>query len=410
MADGPPVRAVDRPLSESYLLKQIQLDLAHAMYDQIAWFIGECTLKIGPNGDTWTPQDQVILFEFNRDRSMDYFKIGFVNPAYTDDTKLVYGPARVVTGPDDNLGSKAARINNRGREATTHHVESTFEIAQSVESTFTQEFSFDVTLQNETTITEGSDEAGGKFEDKLTATFGTHFGNSKSRTTAQSTDQTDTIADDIPIDADDDVLITFSNAPITTHVPFSVDGFFDFGIEMTIPGWWDWAFGESSGEIKGGNPTWINAFRYDRQQPGWQKATRSRTGQDVHQGVGPDFTFSFDSLSDFMDVWWGISTDFPRLARDRKLVPAWWDDAATKANLISIEDPQRRKIVLAGTQVRTSKTATTMTITSLAGMSEDDANKVVEDIRNGADIQKLDVPGIKRGTPTAEKTVRTPVG
>ena len=412
VADGPPASATDRPLSESYLLKQIQADLAQAIYQQVAWFIGHPNAAVTMDGDSWTAQDQRFRFGFTDSKGITEWviaEIAFRDPGYTDDTKLVYGPTRMATGPDDNLGAKAARVNNRGREATTHHVESTFEVSQSVESTFTQDFSFDVTLENETTITEGSDEAGGKFEDKLTATFGSHFGNSKSKTTAESTDQTDTIADDIPIDADDDVLITFSNAPIETHVPFSVDGFFGFGIDLTLSGMWDWVAGESDGWHFGVNKSWVNAFRYDRQQPGWKKATRSRTGQDSGQGVGPDWTFSFGSLSDFMDVWYGISTDFPRLDRARKLVPAWWDDAATKANLLSIEDPQRRKIVLAGTQVRTSKTATTMTITSLGGMSEDDADDVLRRIRDGEDVFSIDVEGIKRGDPTSEKTTRAPV-
>ena len=414
IAADTPTSASGRPLSESYLIKQIQVDIAKSLWDQIQWFIGSTGATYDPTADSattwacaldsdeWTPDNQTIRWTIGDQQQFTCMTLTFKNPVYTDDTELVYGTPRVVTGVDQDLGSKAARVNNRGRETTTHEVESSFDITQSVESTFTQDFSFDVTVSNKTTISEGSEEAGGKFEDKLTATFGSHFGQSKSRTQAQATDQTDTIKDEIPIDADDDVLITFSNAPITTHVPFSVDGYIDFEIDLILPGAWDWAFGDTGGFAL--NKAWRDCFATDH-NPGWKNRGRHRTGQDTSESVGPTSTFSFNTLGEFMDIWWGVSTDWPLLAPERGCVPDWWHDPATQHSLTAIEDVQRRKIVMSGTQTRTSKTATTMTITSLGDCSLSDADGITADAKEGKDSS---VNCAKDLRSTADHTQRAP--
>ena len=85
-----------------------------------------------------------------------------------------------------------------------------------------------------------------------------------------------------------------------------------------------------------------------------------------------------------MDVWWGVSTDWPLLNRDHGCVPAWWDDQATQGNLTAIEDQDRRKIVLSGTQTRKSQTATTMTITDLGDCGDDVADGIAADAENAS--------------------------
>ncbi|MXY24984.1 MAG: hypothetical protein F4Y45_10740 [Acidobacteria bacterium] len=389
-----------RPLSESFLLKRIQVDIATALARQIGWFIGsedddwidDCPV----NGDHWTPDKQVVWFG-NPHRPC--LGISFSEPRYTDDTQLVYGPTRPVTGALDPLSSEAQRVTNNSPEPDTHHVEKKFDIAQSVESSFTQDMSFDVTLQNETSIQAGSAEAGGKLEDKLTATFGSHFGTSKTRTEAQATDQEDTIADDVTIDAHGDVLLEFSNAPVTVHVAFSVNGYYDFAVRLIIPGWWDWAYGGDDGRYR--NAAWRPCFA-TRENPGWANALHEREYWDVAEGVGATTYIDFASLADVLDVWWGVSTDWPLLNRDHGCVPAWWDDPATHANLTAIEDPERRKIVLAGTQTRTSKTATTMTITSLA--SCDDPEAILDQARHGQDWHDDCPSAEQRGTSESHRT------
>lgn len=373
--------SADRPLSESYLLKQIQLSLATDIAQQTGWFIGhqddDFLIDCAPDGDRWTVDNQAIWFG-NPDRPC--LGIRFSDPHYTDDTQLVYGTPRVVTGAFQNKQGEAQRIDAREHpDGDAHKVSKSFEISQSVESSFAQDFSFDVTLQNETEVEAGSAEAGGKFEDKLTATFGTHFGTQRSKTEAQATDQVDTIEDEFPVAGGSDTLVTFSNAPITEHVPFAVDGYYDFGIEMIIPGFWDWAYGGDDGRYH--NPTWRTCFA-TAENPGWKSGQHVREYWDVAEGVGPTTYLQFDSLANLMDIWWGVSTDWPLLGRDHDCVPTWWDDAATQGNLTAIESQDRRKIVLSGTQTRKSSTATTMTITDLSDCGDDVADGIASDAEN----------------------------
>lgn len=380
--DAPDVDA-GRPLSESFLLKRIQVGLATDIAAQVGWLLGptddnwltDCPV----DGDRWTPQDQVVWFG-NPDRPC--LGLRFTDPHYTDDTELSYGTPRVVTGALENKLGEAQRVDARDHpDGDTHKVSKSFEISQSVESSFSQDFSFDVTLQNETEVEAGSAEAGGKFEDKLTATFGTHFGTARTRTQAEATDQVDTIEDEFPIEGGSDTLVTFANAPITEHVPFSVNGYYDFDVELIIPGFWDWAYGGDDGRHY--NPAWRACFA-NSENPGWKSAQHTREYWDSAEGVGPTAYLQFDSLADLMDVWWGVSTDWPLLNRDHGCVPAWWDDQATQDNLTAIEDQDRRKIVLSGTQTRKSQTATTMTITDLGDCGGDVADGIAADAENAS--------------------------
>ena len=414
---------LDDPPSESYALREIQTNLArdiismwvtmsqpifanaNAINDGIP-FNGGCK----PNPYSWETQRMRVNFGPETDHNC--VAVTFVKVVYTDDTDLTYSNPRVVEGPLGNLpGSESdRRINNRDGSRTGEEleIEQSFTIEQSVESKSATDFSVDVTVESTTKVTVGGDEVGGSFEEELKTTFGSHFGQSEEETKAQSTAQTDSVKAAFTVSDGQDILAVFSNKPITTKVDYSVNGYYDFGIVLTLnhygDTWWNntrYNGGRWGSEIS--DAYWYELSRNNyfnrcfatNDNPGWRNRSIG-SGGPTHWGE-----FHFDSLQDFLDMFEGTNVDWPRLGDDDCSIErgitdyeGMWPHIADWIKLT--EDKHRRKIVLKGNQTRDSESAVRLTFYDLSKCSEDDADNAednAEDPTKAADQVLVGVNG-----------------
>jgi len=425
------------PPSESYALREMHISLARDIMGMFLtmsqpFFANTNAINDGiPSGNmlinpySWEKKNMRVNFGAESDKRG--FAVVFKNPIYTDDTDLKYGTPRVVEGPLGNLpGSESdRRVNNRyGTQPKELEIEEAFEISQSVESKAASEFSVDVTVESTTKVTVGGEETGGSFEEELKTTFGSHFGKSEEETKAESQTQTDSLKAAFSAEAGQDILATFSNKPLTTHVDYSVDGYYDFGITIIVNNidnaWWNntrYNGGRWGSEIS--DEDWYMSSRnnyYNRafatnDNPGY----RNRIGNTPYGWAG----FEFSSIQDFIDMFNGVHVDWPRLGdpdadieRGKTDYEGMWPGIARWIDLT--QDKQRRKIVLNGTQTRNSESAVRLTFYDLSGCPEADADNAednAEDPNKKADEVLVGVNGNNlldgcaqvKGTKTADR-------
>jgi len=387
------------PPSESYAIRQITLSLARDIAGSFATAVlpiyahhREDIEKTGviQNGCAMNPyswKKDHMRINFGPPSTKWCMSVTFSNPRYTDDTELVYGDPHLVESPDQNIPDAAFRIDNRNSEKEAlQTISKSFEVEQSVESSMSSTMTFDVTIGTETSV--GGEYAGASFEQSLSTEFHTGFEESKERTTAESKTRTDEFDTEYEVGEGRDVMFTFSNAPLTTTVDYSVDGYYDFDIKISgnnAANWW-WNNTRFNGGRYGSytpDDQWNLDSRYNfynrcfatDKNPGWKDRNQS-----ANEGW---FSISFTGLKDYADMFRGVHVDWPRFGdHDCSMelgetsyegmwpgVGDWLDD---------ILNPDRTKIVLTGTQTRSSASSTTLTITDLTGCTEDEAKAAAD--------------------------------
>lgn len=296
--------------------------------------------------DRWTKSNQYV-------RVGTYFACRFAVPHYGASTQMTYGKARIIQDLTENLaGSQDFVDNTNGTEPDDHKIARSVTLAHSVESSLTTDFSFDVTLQNTTTLKGGVPLVGAEVETQFTATFGSHFGQSATETKALNTSVTRSTDDDVAVPAGHKDLFALETRNVGAEVPFHVDGVLDFSFEILIP---------SRGSDRYG------AFVANERNLGWVNHDRT----DGRHGYG----FKFSGIEEFAQFLNGVHTDWPAMAG--------WKASASTAALATAETltgTSRRTIVLDGIQRRDAQESITLTILDVTDCPEQEVETMTEQL------------------------------
>ena len=227
-------------LSESYLIKRMQYQWSNKI--AYLWWVGgfmEWTFpSINVDGEYWSKGNQKFWWYGAPGCDTDdcaEWSIVYSDPRYTSDTKLEYGTPKILRNALENEGGKSDCVDNRQRTADIEHeIDQSFTIDHEKSSTLSTEFSTDVTASTETTIGVGA-EAGPSFEEKLSVTFGAHFGSAEEKSKTDSTSTEQAYSDTEVVEAGKHVCFTFSTRNEHLEVPFQVDGYLDWDFTLRLP-------------------------------------------------------------------------------------------------------------------------------------------------------------------------------
>ena len=271
-----------------------------------------------------------------------------------------------------------------------------FSIEQSVGSEFSEDFSFDTTVESETKVTAGGEEFGGSFEETLKISFGSHFGQQETETKEESTARTDSIEIEIEQPPGTTYFFLFSNAPRTRTRDFSVNGYLDWSIDMVLTNqynmWWNnspakWGGNGTAADFQSASRDYyFNRCWMTDGNPGW-----------VHRGVTDDHvvTLSFDDTDDWVAMFTGESEKWPRMGDsdcDLSNSANWRTGYGKDTDFYILErvkqmaDIERRKIVLTGTQVQHSETAMTLQVLDLSDLDTEDIERIKDRADDGKPV------------------------
>ena len=351
----------------------------------------------------WRKNAMAVAFAPGKDNGVTVY---FYDPHYTSDTNLKYGPWKPQNGIE--VGDVESYVNrNNSDESQLVKIAKSFEIAQSVGSEFKQDFSFDTTVSSESKVTAGGEEFGGSFEQTLTLTFGSHFGQEETETKELSETRTDAIELELDQPAGKVYFFLFSNAPVTAERDFDVNGYLDWKIDLELNslGYTWWANTQGHGGAWGYDKNSLNWDPNFQEESRWNYYNRAWANSGnpgynarwsyVDSGKIRYVRFSFENMEDFASMFTGDSEKWPMMADESRDLsnPENWrtdpDGHARDSGLLSVRvkemaDPERRKIVLKGTQTHDSKTAMTLSVYDITDLTDDQ----VDEMRNRADDGK----------------------
>ena len=227
--------------------------------------------------DQWRKDNQKLWFHYDHHDGRKSEGVEFVTPFYGPESDFTEGTPKLLQNVDLNVdGLTKVFDNSRSRDPLHIAYEQAVELVNSVSVGVKQEFTFDLTVSEETTIS-GS-YGGASLEQKLSTEVHTGFSKETSRDESESKTASDAVAIefDCPAGAIKQVVCTKQRQ--RELIP--VKGVFvvDFGMRLKLRHWWN----HGAGGVQ---------FR--------------ESGQDL---------FEVDSVQGLYNLMRGVDTNYPHLS------------------------------------------------------------------------------------------------
>ena len=304
--------------NEAYELKTIQSMMAaclgafmHQLGGQVEWYPGawdESVYRRFIHSGDWRAKNMIIYFRYDHHDHRKSEWVKFSDVFYGEGTKFVEGQAQLLQNVNLRIdGQSKIFDNSKGNDPIQISYEEEVSLENSVSSSVSQSFTFDVTVGQETTVS--GEYMGASLEEKLSQEIHTGFSEEKSKDTAESKGKTTTVNIGFDVQPGEVKLLEVTKDHKRERIPTKGVFVVDSSIELKFYHWW---------------------YHSDRDGVKYH-----RKGQD---------TYSFKSIQDLWQFMQGTNTDYPELS-------GFWHDSGAcpsrvRNGINHMIDPKNRSYYL----------------------------------------------------------------
>ena len=394
-ADGPGMLETPPPeteVSETYLIKEAQqawarefVWLFHSIIgDRSYGTFAEDTHKwvplVGINGDHWSKTDQTFqsgvwdtrdephVFRDAkdwRDVAVTFSDVSY-DPEYTD---LEYGEPHITSDPLVNEGGQFQIVDNQGSTDVEHQISSTFSRTRTVTSEFKHTTTFDFKQTTETKV--GGEYLGVSLEETLTLEFGQSFSDEETETKEESTSTEQTITDTTVVTPGVKAFIPFSTKRLNEDLPFWVNGVLRWAPGVRVFNSRD-DYSNAQGCVVH-TPYRATTTCYYNNSFKWTSCGKTHFSSDRNLAwygrskTGGGATLKWLSIDDLTQTFRGTATDWSGMAGYLDCQGAY-----VGSHLDRLNEPERRRIQLTGTQTRVADSSIEYAVHDISDESCDD--------------------------------------